>query len=51
VAGTTTGGSGRTLDHVAASAPNAAAVNAAIDAVNDLLGGPSEYVLVAVRER
>ncbi len=51
VAGTTTGGSGRTLDHVAASAPDAAAVNAAIDAVNDLLGGPSEYVLVAVRER
>ncbi len=48
---TTTGGAGGALAHVATSSPDAGAVNAAIDAVNELLGGPAEYVLVAVRER
>jgi hypothetical protein len=30
---------------------DAAAINAAIDAVNELVLGPPEYVLVAARER
>lgn len=47
----TFGGEERRLDRVAATGEQAAALNAAIDAVNALLLGPAEYVLVAVRER
>ena len=45
------GGGERRLDQVASSNPDAPAINAAIDAVNTLLLGPVEYLLVAVRER
>jgi hypothetical protein len=45
------GGEERRLDQVASSNPDASAINAAIDAVNTLLLGPGEYLLVAVRER
>jgi hypothetical protein len=45
------GGEDRRIDHVASAGPDAAAVNATIDAVNSLLLGPGEYLLVAVRER
>jgi hypothetical protein len=51
VAGLSSGGVDRRIDHVAAANPDAAAINAAIDAVNQSLLGPGEYVLVAVRER
>jgi SAM-dependent methyltransferase len=45
------GGDDRTLDRLDGSSPDAATVNAAIDVVNELLLGPGEYVLTAVRER
>jgi SAM-dependent methyltransferase len=46
-----TGGDDRRLAKVSGSDGDAAAVNAAIDAVNELVLGPAEYVLVAARER
>ena len=51
VTGVTSGGTDRRIDPVAGSHPDAASVNAAIDAVNQALLGPGEYLLVAVRER
>ena len=48
---TVTGGDDRRLAHVADGATDAAAVNAAIDVINDLLLGPTEYLVVATRER
>lgn len=45
------GGVDRRLDHVPSTNPDAAAINATIETVNTLLLGPSEYLLVAVRER
>ena len=45
------GGDDRRLERVSAKGPDAAAINAAIDAVNAALLGPSEYLLVTVRER
>jgi SAM-dependent methyltransferase len=45
------GGKESRLDHVASSNSDAQAINAAIDTVNQLLLGPGEYLLVAVRER
>jgi hypothetical protein len=51
VTGVTLGGADRRIDPVAGSHPDAASVNAAIDAVNRALLGPGEYLLVAVRER
>jgi SAM-dependent methyltransferase len=50
-ASVTRGGNEHRLDKVASSNPDAQAINAAIDAVNTLLLGSGEYVLVAVRER
>jgi hypothetical protein len=50
-AGVTFGGEDRRLDEVPASHADAGTVNAAIHAVNELLLGPTEYLLVAVRER
>ncbi len=47
----TYGGTDRRIGPVASSNPDAAALNAAIDAVNQSLLGPGEYLLVAVRER
>ncbi len=47
----TYGGTDRRLDHVAPANPDAAAINAAIDVLNQALLGPGEYLLVAVRER
>jgi SAM-dependent methyltransferase len=47
----TRGGEDRHLERVAASNPDAGAINGAIDAVNALLLGPSEYLLVARRTR
>jgi hypothetical protein len=49
--GLTFGGEDRRLDRVPSSNPDASAINGAIDAVNALLLGPGEYLLVAVRER
>ncbi|MHB1710920.1 MAG: methionine biosynthesis protein MetW [Acidimicrobiales bacterium] len=46
-----TGGQDRRLDPVPSSNGDATAINAAIDVVNDLLAGPGEYLLVAVRRR
>jgi SAM-dependent methyltransferase len=45
------GGEDRRLDRLDPSTPGAATLNATIDAVNQLLLGPGEYLLVAVRER
>ena len=45
------GGEDRRLDQVPSSNSDAAAINAAIGVLNDVLLGPSEYLLVAVRER
>ena len=45
------GGEDRRLDLVPSSNGDAAAINAAIGVLNDVLLGPSEYLLVAVRER
>jgi len=47
----TFGGEDRRLKPVADTNNDAATINAAIDALNALLLGPSEYLLVAVRER
>ena len=47
----TYGGVDRRIDHVGSANPDAASLNAAIDAVNGALLGPGEYLLVAVRER
>jgi hypothetical protein len=46
-----TGGDDRRLERLAGSGDDAATINAAIDAVNELLLGPGEYLLIAVRER
>jgi hypothetical protein len=45
------GGEDRRLDKVTSKGADAAAINAAIDAVNASLLGPTEYLLVTVRER
>jgi hypothetical protein len=45
------GGEDRRLKPVDSSNADAAVINAAIDTLNSLLLGPSEYLLVAVRER
>jgi hypothetical protein len=45
------GGEDRRLDQVPSSNDDAVAINAAIGVLNDVLLGPSEYLLVAVRER
>jgi hypothetical protein len=50
-AAVTWGGDERQLDRVGSSNPDAGAINAAIDAVNALVLGSGEYLLVAVRER
>ncbi len=50
-ASVTWGGDQRRLDRVGSSNPDAEAINAAIDAVNALLLGSGEYLLVAARER
>ncbi len=47
----TQGGESRQLERLTSGGPDAAAINAAIDAVNAYLLGSGEYVLVAVRER
>jgi len=49
--GVSSGGTDRRIDHVSTGNPDAAALNATIDAVNQALLGPGEYLLVAVRER
>ena len=46
-----TGGGDRRLEQVSGSVGDAAAINAVIDVVNELVLGPAEYVLVAARER
>ncbi len=51
VTATIFGGDDRQLARVGAGAADAAEVNAAIDAINDLLLGPTEYLVVATRER
>ena len=51
VTAVTSGGTDRRIDPVDGSHPDAASLNAAIDAVNQALLGPGEYLLVAVRER
>jgi hypothetical protein len=45
------GGEDRRIEPVAATNPDAGAINATIEAVNQRLLGPGEYLLVAVRER
>jgi hypothetical protein len=49
--GLTLGGEDRRIQPVASTNPDAAAINAAIAAVNDHLLGSSDYLLIAVRER
>ena len=51
VTATVAGGDDRRLTHVGEATPDAGTVNAAIDAINDLLLGPTEYLVVATRER
>ena len=51
VTGQSSGGVDRRVAHVSVANPDAAALNATIDAVNQALLGPGEYLLVAVRER
>ncbi|MGA2838211.1 MAG: methionine biosynthesis protein MetW [Acidimicrobiales bacterium] len=51
VARTVPGGDDRRLAHAGAGAPDADTVNAAIDVINDLLLGPTEYLVVATRVR
>jgi hypothetical protein len=46
-----TGGEDRRLDRLDPANTDAATINAAIDTLNELLLGPGEYLLVAVRER
>lgn len=45
------GAEGSTLAHVAGDRPDARELNATIDMVNMLVGGPGEYVVTAVRQR
>ena len=45
------GGADRRLAHVGSGSTDADSLNAAIDTINDLLLGPSEYLVVATRER
>jgi hypothetical protein len=45
------GGDDRRLTRVGADAADGAAINAAIDTINELLLGPTEYLVVATRER
>jgi len=51
VRATVTGGDDRRLDRVGEKLPEAGSVNAAIDVINELLLGPTEYLVVATRER
>ncbi len=51
VADAVRGGDDRTLMHVDSRTADADPVNAAIDALNELLLGPTEYLVVATRER
>jgi hypothetical protein len=51
VEATVVGGDDRSIAHVGEDTPDSATVNAAIDAINHLLLGPAEYVVVATRER
>jgi hypothetical protein len=51
VTATLRGGDDRRLARVGGTADDAATVNAAIDTINELLLGPTEYVVVATRER
>ena len=51
VTATVRGGDDRRLARVGEPIDDAAAVNAAIDTINDLLLGPTEYLVVATRER
>ena len=46
-----TGGEDRRLARLDPPQPDAGTINAAIDTFNELLLGPGEYLLVAVRER
>lgn len=46
-----TGGVGRRLARVSSPGPDADALNATIDTINELLLGPGEYLVVATRER
>jgi SAM-dependent methyltransferase len=45
------GGDDRRIDRLDPSVPGAGTVNAAVDALNQLLLGPGEFLLVAVRDR
>jgi hypothetical protein len=45
------GGTDRRLARVGSDSTDADTVNAAIDTINDLLLGPTEYLVVATRER
>ncbi len=49
--GVRTGGDDRRLERLDGSHPDAVTLNATIDVVNELLLGPGEYLLTAVRER
>jgi len=51
VTATVSGGDDRRLTHVGSGATDAAAVNAAIDTINELLLGPTEFLVVATRVR
>jgi hypothetical protein len=51
VTATVLGGADRRLNHVTDSATDGPAINAIIDAVNELLPGPSEFLVVASRAR
>jgi len=51
VADPVAGGGDRTLAHVGPEAADAGTVNSAIDVLNELLLGPTEYLVVATRER
>ena len=51
VTATVLGGGDRHLDHVTGGATETAAVNAAIDTINELLLGPTEFLVVATRVR
>lgn len=51
VTATVLGGDDRRLAHVSTAAADGTAVNAAIDAINELLLGPTEFLVVATRVR
>ena len=51
VTATVSGGADRRLTHVSSGATDGAAVNAAIDTINELLLGPTEFLVVATRVR